>query len=59
MADKTNLDGPKLNAALDELAEVGLRQRKNRLRETTTKRRKLVYIGMYFIAPIFSLLILM
>jgi len=58
MADKTNLDGQKLNAALDELAEVGHHQRKNRLKETTTKRRKFVHIGMYFIALMFLLLML-
>jgi len=29
MADKTNLNGQKLKAALDEFAEVGLRRRKN------------------------------
>jgi hypothetical protein len=59
MADKTNLDGQKLMAALDEFAEVGLRRRKNRLEETPTKKRKLVHVGMYFIAPMLLLLFLM
>jgi len=59
MADKTNLDGQKLKAALDEFAEVGLRRRKNRLEETPTKKRKLVHVGMYFIAPMLLLLFLM
>jgi len=31
MADKTNLDGQKLKAALDKFAEVGLYRRQNRL----------------------------
>jgi len=47
MADKTNLDGRRLKAALDELAEVGLPQTKNSLEETSTKKRKLVHVGMY------------
>jgi len=59
MADETKLDGQKLNAALDKFAEVGLRQTKNRLEETPTKKRKLVHVGMYFIAPMLLLLILM
>jgi len=50
VADKTNLDGQKLNAAQDEIVEVGPRRRKNKLEETPTKRRKLVHIGMHFIA---------
>jgi len=41
MADKTNLDGQKLKAALDKFAEVSLRRRKNRPDETSTKKRKL------------------
>jgi len=56
MADKTNLDGQKLKAGLDEFTEVGLRRRKNRLEETPTKKRKLVHVGMYFIAPMLLLL---
>jgi len=34
MADKTNIDGVIVKAALDELPEVGLRQRKIMLKET-------------------------
>jgi len=59
MADETNLDGQKLKAALDELAEVDFRRMKNQLVETPTKKRKLVHIGMYFIAPMLLLLFLM
>jgi len=59
MADKTNLDGQKVKGALDEFAEVGLRRRKNTLEETPTKKRKLVHVGMYFIAPMLLLLFLM
>ena len=59
MADKTNLDGQKLKAALDEFAEVGLHQRTNRLEETPTRKRKLLHVAMYFIAPMFLLLFLM
>jgi len=59
MADKTNLDGQKLNAALDEFVEVGLCQRKNRLEETLAKERKLVDVGTYFITPMLLLLFLM
>jgi hypothetical protein len=56
MADKTNLDGQKLKTALDEFADVGLRQRKNRLEEAPTKKRKLVHVGMYFMTPMLLLL---
>jgi len=59
MADKTNFDGQKLKAALDEFAEVGHCRRKNRLEETLIKKRKLVHDGIYFIAPMLLLLFLM
>jgi len=59
MADKTNLDGQKLKAALDEFAEVGLCWRKNTLEKTLTKKSKLVHVGMYFIALMLLLLFLM
>jgi len=36
MADKTNFDGQILKAALDVFAEVGLHERKKRLKETPT-----------------------
>jgi len=58
MADKTNLDVPKLKAALDVFTEVHLRKRRNRLEETPTKKRKLVHVGMYFIALMLLLLFL-
>jgi len=59
MADKPNLDGHKLKAALDEFAEVGLRERNNWLDKTPTKKRRLVHVGMYFMTPMHLLLILM
>jgi hypothetical protein len=59
MADKTNLDGQKLKAALNGFVEVGLRRRKNKLEETPTRKRKLMHVGMYFIAPMLLLLFLM
>ena len=59
MADKTNPDGRKLKAALDELAQVGLRRWNNQLEETPTKKRKLMHVGMYFIASMLLLLFLM
>jgi len=58
MADKTDLDGQKLKAAMDEFAEVGLRQRKNRVEDTLTTKTKLVHVGMYFIAPMLIVLFL-
>jgi hypothetical protein len=58
MADKTNLDGHKQKAAMDEFAEVGFSQRKNRLEETLTKRRTLMNLGWYFIALILPVLFL-
>jgi hypothetical protein len=59
MADKTNLDGQKLKAALNGFVEVGLRRRKNKLEETPTRKSKLMHVGMYFIAPMLLLLFLM
>jgi len=44
---------------LDKFAEVGLHQRQNRVEDSLTKKRKLVYFGMYFIAPMLLLLFLM
>jgi hypothetical protein len=55
MADKTNLVGQKLTAALLQFMEVGLRLRYNRREETQTKTKKLVHIGLYFI-PLMLLL---
>jgi len=52
MVEKTNLDGQKIKAVLDQFAESSLRQRKNRLEETPTKKRKLEHVGMYFIAQV-------
>ena len=59
MADKTSLNGQNLMAAMDQFVEVGLRRRKNRIKETMTEKRKLVYVGMYFITPVLLLFILM
>ncbi|KAF8542575.1 hypothetical protein BDD12DRAFT_802786 [Trichophaea hybrida] len=44
LADKPNLDGVKLKAALDEFAEVGLCQSQTRLIESPTMKRKFVHI---------------
>jgi len=59
MADKTNLNAEKLKASQSEFAEVGIRRKKHRLKETPTRKRKLLHIGMYFIAPMVLLLFLM
>ena len=59
MAHKTNLDDQNLKAALDKFAAVGPRPRKHRLGQTSTKERNLVHLGMYFIAPMIILLLLM
>jgi hypothetical protein len=59
IADKTNLDGEKLEAALDEFGEVRLRRRIIRPEETPTSKRKLMHIGMYFVAPMLLLRFLM
>jgi hypothetical protein len=59
MADNTNLDGQKLQAALDGFVEVGHHRRKNSLKDTRTKKPNLVYVGMYFIALLLHLLFLM
>jgi hypothetical protein len=59
MAVTTNLDGPKLKAALDDIAEVGRRQRKNTLEETLTAKRKHMHLGIYFIDLMLLLLFLM
>jgi hypothetical protein len=57
-AIKTNLDGHTLEAARHEFADVDLRRRKNQLEETPTKKRKLVYIGIHFIAGMIHFLFL-
>jgi len=49
MADKTILDGYSLKAALDEFTEVGLHQRKKRIHNTLTKKKKFVHIGNFLI----------
>ena len=59
MADKSNFDGQRHKVALDEFAEVGLRRKKNRLKETPTKKRKLMHVGTHFIALMLLLLFLM
>jgi len=58
MADKTNLDGEKLKAALHQFAEVGLCRRKNWPDKTLTKKKKLQNGGMYFIASMLLLFFL-
>jgi hypothetical protein len=59
MADKTNLDGQKLDAALDDFMDVRLHRRKNRIDVTPTKKKRLVHVGMYFIALILVFFFLM
>jgi len=59
MADKTNVDGQKHKAALDQFVEVGVRPGKKRINETTTKKGKFVHVGMYFIALMLLMLFLM
>jgi hypothetical protein len=59
MADKTNLDSQKLNTALEEFTVVGLHHRINTINKTLTKKRILMQVGMYFIAPIHLLHFLM
>jgi len=58
MADKTNPDCQILKAALDWFVEVGLRLYRKMLKATLTKKRKLVHVGMYSIAPMHILLFL-
>jgi hypothetical protein len=59
MVDKNNLDGQKLQAALDEFADIGLGQNKSRLEETTTMKRNVLHVGRYFNAPMLPLIFLM
>lgn len=59
MADKTFGDGQKLKVVLDKGVEVGLCHSMNKPEETRTKMRKLMYFGMYFIAPMLLVLFLM
>jgi len=58
IAAKTNPDGQRLKAALDKFREVGLCKRKNTLEKPPTKQRKVMHMGMYFIAPMLLLLFL-
>jgi hypothetical protein len=58
MADKINLDGQKLKAALHEFPEIGILRRKNMIEETPTKQRTLMHCGMYFFSPMLLLLFL-
>jgi len=59
MADKTNLDGQKLKAALDKFVESGVHEGNNMLYETATRKWNLVHIGVYFISPMWLLLFMM
>jgi hypothetical protein len=59
VVDKTNHDDPKLKAGLDDFAEVGLPERKNRLEDTRTNNRKVVHVGLHFIVPMLLFLLLM
>lgn len=57
MPPETDLDGQKLRPLLDEFTAVGFRRRKLRLYKTPTGKRKLVYIGMYYITPMLYLIL--
>jgi len=46
-------------AAKDNVGEVGNCQMKNRLEETPTKKKKLLHVGVYFIALMLDFLSLM
>jgi len=59
LADQTILHGQRLKAALDEFAEVGLGQTKNRINKTLTITQKFVHVGINFIALKLLLLFLM
>jgi len=59
MADRTNLNGQKLKAALDEFAEVDLRRTHNRIDNTPTNKRQCVQVGTYVIARMLHSLFLM
>jgi hypothetical protein len=59
MADKTNLDRQKLQAALHGSGEFDFGGREYRIDKTPTRKRKYVHIGMYFISPMLRLLFLM
>jgi len=59
LADKTNLDVHILKKGLDKFVQVGVCQTKNRHGETSTTKKKLVHIGMYFIAPMLLSFLLM
>jgi len=59
MANKINLNGQTLKAALEEIVEVGLHIRKKLLNETLTKKCELVHVGSYSIALMPHLLFLM
>jgi len=55
MPGMTNLDGEKLMEALGKFWEVGLRQIKSVVEETSTLKRKLVHVGVYFTTPMLLL----
>jgi len=59
MSDNPNLHGQKLYATLDEVTEVGICRRKNRLEETPTNKSKLVQLGVHSFPPMLLLLLVM
>jgi len=59
MADTTIHDGQELNAALDKIAKLGLRRRKNWMCATLTNSKKFFHVVMYFITLMLLLLFLM
>jgi hypothetical protein len=52
MAYKQNLEGWKLNAAVDEFAEVSHYRKPNRINDSLIKKRKFEHNVMYFSTPI-------
>lgn len=59
MANETVLDGQELKVALEQFAEVRICSRKNGIHETTTEKRKLSHVDMYFIAQMVLVHIMM
>jgi hypothetical protein len=59
MADNTNLDGQYVNAAVDMFTEIGRRRRKARIEDNPTNKTCMMHLGMYFIAPMLHLLLVM
>jgi hypothetical protein len=59
MADQTHLHFRQLKAALEKFDGIGIQCRKNGLEETLTMTRIFMHIGVYFMAPMRVLFLLM